>query len=576
MSASWRKSACFRGRVACYVAGMASTRSSILVMLALASACSDPAGSSGNADIGGPQGQVEPDPCDTTDCSNVIDRVVIRMLAHSHIPLVLEDDEVLCRRLAIDLIGMTPTREEIDAQCLGRSARDMADYFMSKPSGPQVPDDSAPYVYVNRRAWAETLKYEVAGGFNKTFYWYLVDIDKHVRALYEGGIRYDVFAQRILGHPAFARRFGIFDDTNHDLVQIASQAFRVFLGREALPSEAQDFGNLWRAWRTYKMYDAEADQLYPECREHCDIHDCTCPHIEVGLDGSQCSDANAVACSSTVLGNGTVIPSTTSFVRWAELSDGDRALLETPGKLIAAQPEFAEAAVDRALAKYLGWWKVGLYKPDYDIPAVRDALVAKFVADGFDARKMEREIVTSVLYTQAGSRLAGEEIERPIWAFGPQKLLPAYAWLDIIAEVTEKDIGGVDFRYQADYIHAFYYPGCWFTPDPTGTWFYPAHALELGDGSGLVAAVTRRAALAKLCPGAFAPSAGSALEDVIALAYERFGRAPSAEESAAIFARMSVAADGGCDPLNLASCDLQQLADDLCISLYASSAFNFY
>ena len=46
-------------------------------------------------------------------------------------------------------------------------------------------------------------------------------------------------------------------------------------------------------------------------------------------------------------------------MRWSDLSAEDRAALDAPGRLIAAQREFAEAAVDSVLRKYLGWWKSG-------------------------------------------------------------------------------------------------------------------------------------------------------------------------------------------------------------------------
>jgi hypothetical protein len=272
------------------------------------------------------------------------------------------------------------------------------------------------------------------------------------------------------------------------------------------------------------------------------------------------------------------------FTRFSSLAPADLAALETPGRLIAAQPEFAEAAVDAALVKYLGWWKAGTYRPDYDLPAVRDALVKKFVADGYDIRKLENEIVTSVLYTQAARLAPGQLASDPIWAFGPTRLLYAEAWLDTVGQGLNKSVGGCDFRFTgngANKIDGYYvWPA---SGAPKGFYFTTAQNLggcpvasSHGDPSGLVPAVTRRVALSQLCPGAFKPANGTTLDALVKQEFAGVGRAPSSTELATLTAHMSVVADGGCDPNNLGACPMQPLADALCTSLYASAPFNYY
>ncbi len=531
--------------------------------------------------------------CDSTPTpapagpTNVVDQVVIPMLNQNGFAVSVEDPAILCRRLAVDLTGVAPSPAD-QAACAGLAPAAMADYFMNKPSGPNAPDGSPPYVFVNRRFWADSFQYETSFQVATTFYSYSRDLDALVGDLYSGKISYDVFARRALGSPAFARRFGIFE-ANHDLVQLASQAYRVFLGREALPSEAEDFGNLWRGWSTKFMDEATAETAYPGCPQVLNqlMQPVGCRHYELGLDGTQCADAQLAACESTVLGPAAAAPTALTFVRWSELNDTDLTMLETPGRLIASQPEFAEAAVDRALAKYLGWWKAGTYRPDFDVPAVRDALAAKFVADGFDIRKLELEIVTSVLYTQRAALGPNQLPTDPLFAFGPTKALYAEAWLDSVGQALSKQLGGCDWRYESVGTGVSKIDGFLNFPISTGIakslYFNDAQnmggcpvASVHGDNSGLVPSVTKRVALASLCPGSFKPQSGLALDALAKLEFAGIGRAPNSTELQTLVTRMSVPADGGCDPAALAACKTQALADALCTSLYASSLFNYY
>jgi len=528
---------------------------------------------------------------------NVVDAVIVPMLAQHGLTAIPEDPAILCRRMAIDLTGIAPTPAEQANQCKG-APRDVATYFMNKTSAPNLPtmavdnagqpiaaDPTTPYVWVNRRWWADRFQYQAGTNPASTFYVYVRDLDQIVSDLYSGKIGYDVFAERALASPGFARRFGIFD-ANHDLVQLASQAYRVFLGREALPSEAEDFGNLWRGWNAVYMNEMQAEPLYPDCPITYDqqMNRIGCRHSELGLQGSQCAGASEVGCESTILGAGAVVPSANGFVRWANLSATDLAALQVPGKLMVAQPEFADAAVDMALAKYLGWWKAGFFRPDFDVPAVRDALVKKLVADKYDVRKLEMEIVSSVLYTQAARLQPNQLPTDPIWAFGPTKLLWAEAWLDTVGQALGKQVGGCDFRYTGtgqNRIDGFY---VWPVGSGVSKAFYFTNAQNMGgcpvaaphaDASGLVPAVTKRVVLSQLCPGAFKPT-GTTLESLLNQEFAGVGRAPTDGEAKTLLAHMGDPADGGCDPNNLGKCQWQPLADSLCTSLFATAQFNYY
>jgi hypothetical protein len=459
----------------------------------------------------------------------------------------------------------------------------MADYFMNKPSGENAPDGSPPYVFTNRRFWADAFQYQFGSNSATTFFQYFLDLDHLVGDLYAGTIRYDQFVERALASPAFARRFGIFE-ANHDLVQIASQAFRVFLGREALPSEAEDFGNLWRGWSTKVMNASLTVQLYPNIPACPDARNgCYYTHYELGLDGTLCAGEKLASCQSQVLGPGAMVPSTTAFVRWHDLSPADRYAIEEPGRRIVAQPEFAEAAVDRALAKYLGWWKAGFYRPDFDLPAVRDALARKFVADAYDIRKLEREIVTSLLYTQASALGGGKKQTDPwpIWGFGPTKIMYAEAWLDSLGQAVGKKLGGCDFRYGPNVYYRGGYPEVFYFATTTG-YTEATYSLWAGDlggcpvasthgsPSGLVPSIRRRAALQSVCPKAFVPPMPMSNDALVKAEFAALGRDPSPAEVKVWSDHMAA-----CDP-KVDACDPQGLADKLCASMYATTLATYY
>jgi hypothetical protein len=303
-----------------------------LLALVLAVAGCTPAGSlpdggGGGGDLanGGGGGDLAMvDPCTVTDCSNVIDAVVVRLLAQHGLPLTPEDNGVLCRRLAIDLSGIAPTANEIDQQCTGHTAAQIADYFMNKPSGVNAPDGSPPYVFINRRWWADAFQYQTDSNSADTWYPFTLELDALVSDLYSGKIRYDEFTRRALAEPAFARRFGVFN-ANTDLVQIAAQAFRLFMGREALPSEANDFGNLWRAWKLIYQDEPTSEANYPGC--HYLISGTTyanCYHYDLGYASANCAGTLRSSCQSVVLGPAEVVPSQRWTARSPSTSAGGR------------------------------------------------------------------------------------------------------------------------------------------------------------------------------------------------------------------------------------------------------------
>ena len=520
--------------------------------------------------------------------SNVVDGVIIPMELENGLPVVEEDPGILCRRLAIDLNGITPTASEISGIC-AQTPPQIVDYYMNKASGPSSPS-SPPYVYVNQRWWADSFQYQPRGAGTSfpTFEFYILDLDALVGQLYAGTIQYDEFTRRALASPAFARRFGIISNVNHDLIQIASQAYRVFIGREALPSEAQDFGNLWGGWAVNYVVATVGDAGFPTCTQTGDTDGCR--HDAVGLDGRQCAGLQALTCESTVLGPYAAIPGTLGFVEYTDVNHGfsaaDEQTAEAPGRAFIAQREWAEAAVDRVLVKYLGWWKAGVYLPDFQVPAVRDALVQYFINNGYDIRALEKEVLTSVLYTQQAALQPGQQPANPLWAYGPTKVMYGEAWLDSLGQALGKKLGGCDYRFLADpYVGTASFTYQYPLSAGVSANYYPGQASLMGacptaaphgDPTGLLPAATRRAVTATLCPGAFKPTSGMALDALANLEFSTVGRNANAWEVQDIVMHLEVPADGSCDPNNLNACALQGIADGLCGGLFASAAFTYY
>jgi hypothetical protein len=562
-----------------------------------------------------------PDPCTLYSCDNAVDAVIVPMLVARGFAPTAEDSAVLCRRMSIDLTGITPTPDELAQHCAGKTPGEIADYFMTKKTGVNVPTVPAgeaaelytPYVYVNRRWWADSFQYR---GFSV----FIRDLDRLVGKAYAGQIPYDEFARQALASPAFLERFGG-ADVDLDVVAIASQSIRIFLGRQALVEEAQDFGNLWRGWTSLSMSyldQTEIDSLQTMFYgKSCPVDPKTkaldCNHSEFGLDGDRCDGAKRAACQSVSFGAFEMVPTKTAdadleawavdqashssnlprhFVRLGKLVPADRDSILTPGRALVAQPAFADAAVDAALVKYLRWWKSGAYKPNFEVPEVRDALAAKFRNDGYDLRKLEREIVTSLLYVQSASQDATSSPLTPLWVHGPTKPLYSEAWMDTIGQAIGTPLWNCDFRYEAiseyDHFQDTGIPDAFTYPD-TNYGFYPGVAIDLGgcpnasqhaDPSGLVASIARRSALAEVCTQAMAPGlvpdAKTTLEQLVDRAFVGVGRPATAEEKKILIEQMTTVADGGCDPAQLVDCDLQQMSDSLCRSLYATALFNFY
>jgi hypothetical protein len=260
--------------------------------------------------------------------------------------------------------------------------------------------------------------------------------------------------------------------------------------------------------------------------------------------------------------------------------------------------EFAEAIVDRVLVRYLGWWDAGVYRPDYELPAVRDALVDLFIKSGYKLRDLEREVLTSVLYTQAAALRSGDIAEAPLWAHGPMKQILAEPFLDTLSAVTGVDLGGCDFRFAAGYnaagvfdqrtrpLAAYTFP---MTPGfEAGSYVSAARKLggcaggaEKGEPTGLVAAQAKREALLRICTSAQAqamlvPALDGTTPPAVGLPKlldhqitATLGRPATSAESTLWLMSAPESCPSG-------RCDYKQVGSQLCMALFGSSTVNFY
>lgn len=467
--------------------------------LALATSCAHPPA---------PERPTISDACDPSTeprCAHVIDRLLIPRLRALHIPAREAPPAELCRRMSIDLIGRIPKPEELEA-CRAKPPRAMAETLMNSPE----------YARAQQRGWGELIGYDLN---DQNWYGDVVDIDRLIGSAYSIGntLSYSELATRIAVHPAF---YALHQDDDW-----TANIFSVFLGRTARPDELAGMRPLLGIWQRrafcdgvlwFQAYrDAGGDKA--EANDFCETN---VPGIEWVADFCTCEPgyASPTGCRATALGRevdfgtegcvrATEHESEANFVRLGSISPGQHAkvcpdgserpqcadrrlrfdfdagtgkvrgalpLLPAPsqlqrarlhqlGEALAARTDFWEAAADRELKRFLGWYKEGFRKPDSDLPAVR-RVVAEHLRRTGSLPSTQALIVTSLLYdapaeppkgtARAPQRSEGqgmvESDETPAWVLGPTKLLAAESWLDSLAIATiGESVGYCDYRFVA-------------------------------------------------------------------------------------------------------------------------------
>jgi hypothetical protein len=386
-----------------------------------------------------PPGQSAPPP----PSSNPIDVAIWpRLVRDRTTQITPASNAELCRRLALDLIGTVPSPDEL-AGCVGKTPDQMARAFMAMPA----------FAAREVRLWIQVLG-EDPVRMNGNL---LLSGDKILGRLASGTIGYDDFVAQIVAHPVVILNRRTDVNVNAD---ISLNVFSTFLGRMPVGDEANDFANLFRPWQREAVSDPNRVIGYR-------------PYI-AALQPAACKDPvyGAEACTSRALGAVTTIalpdnPAGSGCFNQFNLGDrggtagppdgllcydavganapsavdaqGDlppalRQELEKPGRLLATREEFWEQAGERALMRFLGWWKSSLNEPDTVVPEVRVALGAWFRAQAkHDLRDLYATIASSLLYTR--TELVDPNDSATVdgvapWLSGPTKAMTGEQFLD--------------------------------------------------------------------------------------------------------------------------------------------------
>jgi hypothetical protein len=354
--------------------------------------------------------------CDGLEFDNVVDEAACPSIQGVGVEPPPADTVELCRRAYIDLLGESPTDREYEQHCKDKTAEEIVDAFMARPE----------YLRVSQRGWADLFQMNSL----VTHYAYIADLDARAGELHSGTISLQQFAELAATHPAFLGRWD-----GNDLVAFS---FRAFLGREATPAERLALEPMWHMWEER----ASADPMQSDAKR-------------VVLNTLACAAPNQADCHSDFWGDETVIipppvPGDVSdpgpnIIDQAMLTTEQWDLLRRPGQLMAEQPAFFESYVDRALIRFLG------YDAGAELPLVRQALVDLMAESGGNVRVVDREILTSILYTATNRYEETDSPDDETWdapyLHGPVKQMDAEDWLRSAYKLAGMPIVGCDHRY---------------------------------------------------------------------------------------------------------------------------------
>ena len=291
----------------------------------------------------GPSAEPTPLPAPACDpeaeprCGHPVDAVVLPRLQFK---APAEDRGLLCRRLAVDILGRGPTPTERDA-CEAGETEAIVDAWLATPE----------HRLLQRRAWAALIDYDAH------YVWppLVDDLDALTDELAADAIGYPEVrgpggAAPLRSSPATPTRTG------------CGRSSCSSSGRSARPDEVAALMPLLGIWWSRDFYDRRAPQEYFD---------------EFGFSGCGCAERGG--CRSDALGE--MVDFGEACDRPARLVDvspdgarfrsdlvagapSDRCPRASPelrkrlhglSKALAARFDFYEAAVDRELRRYLGW-----------------------------------------------------------------------------------------------------------------------------------------------------------------------------------------------------------------------------
>ncbi len=325
------------------------------------------------------------------------------------------DRRQACRKLHVDMIGRYPTPAEINDRCRDPSWGEAVRSLMATDE----------FGLVQQRRFADVLLYNNRiVNVERAF-----DMDDLVRKAYQGYIPWDLFAAVTVAHPVLTRRYATPGDR-------AEAVFRLFLHRPPYEAERADMGRMFSVWSNgYRdhSYLGTVPDAYIN-------YDC----VNGGIDPS---DSDIGQCTSILWGHNTVTldpdnrresQGEQEGTMWSGYLTADEwETLQLPGRIIARQDAFWEAAVDDVLFQYLG------YDLGTELPQVRYELKNYLLDNAADIRSVHHAVATSIAYLQSSQGFEGSEFR---WAYGPLKQAPAEAWLDSLKRMTGARLGNCDHR----------------------------------------------------------------------------------------------------------------------------------
>lgn len=405
-------------------------------------------------------------------CDNPVDRIMIPKLRARGMPLREAPREELCRRMALDLLHRIPSSEEL-VLCRSQTPAQMAESML----------DRSDYATAQRRVWAEVAQWDSA----LAWWGYLSEADALAGGLARDEIGYGEFIGRLLLSPAYLSQFAA--------DEWARRAINVALGRQARPDEVAGLQPLSRAFGAEMLCDGAVWWLnensgveIPGVLDQCgmsvalDFQPCNClpesptscvsttlglavdfrtdacdngddsarrlTQATPGTDGATCPDGSQQPeCADRVFDLNQPQLFTGPYQPKPIIGDDIGEALKTFQTALEARDDFWEAAVDRELRRFVGWWQSGIRKPEWDVPEVRRVLAAELRNSG-SLRRVHELLVTSLLYSApvAAPPVPNPEAA-PVWASGPLKVLTAEMWLDSAASAVGESIGICDSRY---------------------------------------------------------------------------------------------------------------------------------
>lgn len=416
-----------------------------------------------------------PDP----HCAHPIDRALVPMLRQRGLPVREATPVEICRRLAIDLLDRIPTVDEMVA-CIDRTPVERVDAFMA----------SEDYARAQGRRWATRIGYD-----DFTAWWqHMVELDALVKRMSAGDIGYADFIGDLVIHPGF---FAL-----HYEDDWAKTLLRLSFHRDAREDEIDTLRPLTYGWEGISFCDGASfwvrttlwgkEPGEPD-GEYCDTYmptlvGCNCEYgactttafgRDLDFGGTPCvapedytTTVNHVRASAAspdgsdpTCPDGSTQPECADRLiddetyetfgpvpPVAEMDGAARDGMRELGRALASQRDFWEAAADRELEAFLGWWQSGFKQPEWDIPAVRSAVADELEQTG-SLRAAQRLVLTSLLYTAPASPPPPSPVrhevasESPPWASGPMKLLAGEAWLDSVSLLVGETVGRCDYRF---------------------------------------------------------------------------------------------------------------------------------